>query len=318
VTDKNSGVGVLVDCPSAQDAVFAVLDQIAASRVKLSAVIVSHWDLDHYGGIARVATEVKPDIIYYNHDTLFEDGQRGKFIRTTLKQFLDLHSTGSELHHIRAGDAFTTGGISVEFLAPTHAEVTAAYVAHHRNVASCVVSLRIGAMKVLIGGDAVGSTWRRLLNDGADVGADILRWPHHGAELHGDNQEGSLTTEVIARVNPSQLFVSAGSTNRYGHPAASVIKAATVGGCRVMCTQVTPGCFGDEDREARLESLNAGWAPGRKATPCAGTIRATEGEHAVVLIPEPGTHDNTVDSWPSPMCRSISPKASDVAGPDPR
>ena len=302
--DSRSKRGILLDCPSGQNAVVQVLDLLAGERLKLSAVVVSHWDLDHYGGIARVATEARPEHVFYNHDTLFEDGVRGRLIRSTLKHFLDLHLAGSELHSIRAGDRFAVGSLEVTFLAPTPEELTRAYVASTRNVASCVVSIDLGGSKVIIGGDAVGPTWQRLIDQRADIKADILRWPHHGAALHGDDPAGSLAAEVIALVAPRHLIVSTGSSNRYGHPMESVVRTSAMAGNHVMCTQVTPGCFGHLARTDRIGALDAGWVAQRgSSVKCAGSIVIRKDSNGLSVVPSLPEHGDIVDTWPAPMCR---------------
>lgn len=234
--DPQSRRAMVVDCPTKN--VDKVHQYLLAEGLVLSTLVVTHWDRDHYGGVARLAKAHLPSAVHYNNDTLLPDGGRGtKGIRSTLKAFLDLPWQSLK----RADDTQSgqLGEMQWRLLAPQHAELTAAMATGQRNVASCVVDVRAEDTRILIGGDAVSSTWERLLEDGLGK-ADILRWPHHGAELHGDVDNGTAS-RLIADTCPSRIVVSVGHPNSYGHPAESVVRLARAGS-QLACTQHTPHC----------------------------------------------------------------------------
>jgi competence protein ComEC len=302
IIDPLSKSAILIDCPAGRAE--QVVEFTRSRGVGIHTVIVTHWDADHYGGIARVASASAPSRIVYNHDTLFsEDKKSGFKIRTTLLKFLEFSPSQTRLDSAEEGACGTLGAIQWRMLAPEHRELTEAYARKQRNVASAVVLIEVGATRILVGGDAVGATWERLIRDGVRIDADILRWPHHGADLHGD-RDGAIRKEVLETVAPEHLIVSVGASNRYGHPSATTIASATINS-RVMCTQVTPGCFGHVSRENRNSGIGQSALAGLGSTQCAGSVQALVMPSKVLLSTHPGGHQRRIDQWPNPLCKAV-------------
>lgn len=301
IVDRASRHAILIDCPTWHvDSLKAALLQ---ANVEIYAAIVTHWDLDHYGGLARISGAVRTNHVYYNHDTLFPEGKPGygKYIKTTLQAFLDLTRSGTELHSLRYQDELNVGEVKLRFLAPTQAEVTQAYLAGNRNVASAVVAVEVGSLRALIGGDAVAATWRRLLGSSENLSADILRWPHHGAALHGGSEE--LIERVLEAVNPERVVISTGFGNRYLHPSREVVSLSKGRLAHVYCTQVTARCFGymtnsEQDSAGAKSVLSTVTAPA-----CADTIRVTVSNSGIDVSPSDKDHAAKVEEWPAPLCR---------------
>lgn len=302
VIDSESRNAILIDCPAGR--ADQVLEFANQESISIHTAIVTHWDLDHYGGIARVAAAMPPMRVVYNHDTLFPDGSRPSHgIRTTLLQFLNLDRSRTRLDSACEGAEGIIGKVRWTMLAPDHRELTEAYARRQRNVASAVVALEIETTRVLIGGDAVGATWDRLVTDGVSLQAQILRWPHHGADLHGD-PGGTIRDQVLQAVRPERLIISAGATNRYGHPSANTIRAASsVAG--VMCTQVTAGCFGFTDRSQRISTQAQQEMSSISPRYCAGSIQAIVTSSGFTMAPQCGDHQTRVDQWPVPLCKTV-------------
>lgn len=300
--DRATASALVIDCPS--KGVQEVLDILDSERLSLQVAMVTHWDLDHYGGIGRLARTLRPPRVFYNHDTLFTEERKHQLIKSTLKEFLDIGELGSTLYAYRAGDVIELGSMRLEVLAPTQAEVTSAFLRGRRNEASAVVALNLSDSRVLCGGDAVASTWTRLLRDQVDLTADILRWPHHGAELHGD-RDGEVARDVLRRSGAKQVVISVGGRNSHSHPAESVISQSVEQGARVLCTEVSPACInGARSRAERLAYL-ANEDQGELAcgSPCAGSISMEVGTSSYTLSPSPEEHNARIAEWPLPMCQ---------------
>jgi competence protein ComEC len=305
IVDGASRQGILIDCPPGQAIVKMLKDFLSSARINLFAAIVTHWDIDHYGGLARISQYARPDHVYYNHDTLFTDDPRqGRFIKTTLQAFLDLTKLGTELHGFRYQDEVRLGSISVRFLAPTQEEVTRAYLAGRRNVASAVVSVSVDSLRALIGGDAVAATWERLLGSAEDLSASVLRWPHHGAMLHGGSNE--LVGRVLDAVSPERVIVSVGFGNRYIHPSKDVISLAS-SRAHVYCTEVTGHCFGFSSKVEQSTPSAAALLGSISAPACANGVRISVGPTGSITI-EPSTraHQSKIRTWPMPLCMRSS------------
>ncbi|MGO9294537.1 MAG: ComEC/Rec2 family competence protein [Streptosporangiaceae bacterium] len=299
VIDVATKRALLVDCPSwhLRDVQRLLLDEQAI----LDTVIVTHWDLDHYGGAARLAVGLPVRRILYNHDTLFASEETPRsLIPTILKNFLNVPNADDVLESAEAGQSGAFGSVAWHILAPTHAEVTKAYVARRRNVASAVVDLRVAGLRVLIGGDAVGETWQRLLAD-AQLDADILRWPHHGADLANDG-DGKIRDGVLDAVHPSYVVFSTGARNTHGHPSAGIVERVAARSS-VLCTQVTPACFGFISRADRMTSAARSMIEGLPSSYCAGTVYVECLADTYTLMPSSIEHGVRIEQWPQPLCR---------------
>ncbi len=73
VADFGSMQALVIDCPSGH--VETVHKFLVAEGLRLSTLVVTHWDRDHYGGVARLAKKHQPESVHYNHDTLFPDAR---------------------------------------------------------------------------------------------------------------------------------------------------------------------------------------------------------------------------------------------------
>ena len=301
IMDRATRRAVLVDCPTwgIQEVQRLLLDE----DVILDTVIVTHWDLDHYGGASRLAVSRPVRRILYNHDTLFpSEDTPENLIRTTLKNFLDVPTPGEVLGPAAVGESGHFGSIAWRIVAPTHAELTEAYVGRRRNIASSVVDVRVGNFRLLIGGDAVGPTWRRLLTEG-DLHADILRWPHHGADLAGD-RDGTIRDGVLAAVQPDFVIISTGARNPHGHPSEAVV-ARAASESSVLCTQVTPGCFGFITRAERRTSAARSIIESLATSHCADTVYVECRTDGYTMVPSVSDHRRRIAEWPQPLCRVL-------------
>jgi beta-lactamase superfamily II metal-dependent hydrolase len=299
VLDESTKNALVVDCPSKYvDRVREILDR---EQGTLHTCVVTHWDADHYAGVARLAVSLPITRVMYNHDTLFATDDSPPFaIRGALKGFLDIPKAPDVLGSATSGDAGNFGDVSWQILAPNHHELTMAYVARRRNVASAVVDISVPSARILIGGDAVGQTWNRLVST-YSLKADVLRWPHHGADLAGD-PNGEIRDAVMNSVLPRYVIVSTDSTNTYGHPSNDVIRHIRSDSV-VMCTQVTAGCFGYLLREERESSEARQVISILENRLCAGTVRMDCFSDSYKIFPDTVEHLQRIRQWARPMCQ---------------
>jgi beta-lactamase superfamily II metal-dependent hydrolase len=67
--DREQNIALIMDCPARMQAVVTkTLNDLGNPRV--SGVIISHWDLDHYGGALGLVDSTQCEVIYYNRDTM--------------------------------------------------------------------------------------------------------------------------------------------------------------------------------------------------------------------------------------------------------
>jgi len=78
-------------------------------------------------------------------------------------------------------------------------------------------------------GDAGRETEERLLDDGDDLRADVLKVGHHGSAY-------GTTPEFLRAVAPRDAIISVGRNNLFGHPAPSTIAALREDGVAIYRT----------------------------------------------------------------------------------
>ncbi|WP_161787488.1 DNA internalization-related competence protein ComEC/Rec2 [Endozoicomonas numazuensis] len=84
------------------------------------------------------------------------------------------------------------------------------------NERSCVLRVSAGDQSLLLTGDIGKKTETYLLNQFENLKADYLLLPHHGSRFSGSER-------FLAQVNPSQVLVSTGYRNPFGHPAKETV-----------------------------------------------------------------------------------------------
>ena len=170
---------------------------------QLAAVLNTHPDLDHMGGLLHVLRA-------FTVDQLFENGREGK------ARWGQQWREARRLHHSRPlarGDSLILGDpahdLRMEILHPPRTEQDM----WQGNDASVVARLtQHGRGLALFLGDAEQPVLHRLLENGDDLRAEVIVAPHHGS------QNGFLK-EFYAAVQPGLVVASCGFENRYGYPA---------------------------------------------------------------------------------------------------
>lgn len=97
------------------------------------------------------------------------------------------------------------------------------------NQTSIVFSLSYGQSRFLFTGDAGEPVEKELLEQGADLGADLLKVGHHGSKY-------STSQEFLEKVRPNIAVIQAGKNNSFGHPSLRIIKRLERLGAEVFRT----------------------------------------------------------------------------------
>jgi competence protein ComEC len=181
-----------------------VLPFLRRHRVdRLDAVIVSHGDADHLGGVPAVLRSLDVSLV-------LEPGQP---VGTGL--YLDFLSSVDRLgvpwRVGRAGDSLTIDSVTLAILHPRAAWLKGQL---SPNENSLVVHLRYGCFDALLTGDVGSAVERDLLPSLTPV--EVLKVGHHGSS-------GGTEGPWLDRLSPVVAVISVGP-NRYGHPAPTVLK----------------------------------------------------------------------------------------------
>ena len=176
---------------------------------QIDALIISHDDRDHMGGLQAVLDSVKVKKVYGNRLALVE-------------------SRHNEL--CKAGDSWEWDGVNFEFL---HPEPEWQGKDNNR---SCVMKISSKKHSVLLTGDIQRKAEKHLIRlhntsllNNPLLHADIVLMPHHGSN-------SSSLTQFIKAVNPKWAVASAGYRSRFKHPDQRVIKRYKKQGVKVLNT----------------------------------------------------------------------------------
>lgn len=201
----------------------AVVSALARHHVRrLDAVLITHTDLDHAGGLGYLKGRVRVESVVVARGVGQAAGSGDSdFSRSVLD------AVGNDVLEVGAGDAFDVGGFSVAVVWPRTS------VSGAQNDESIVaVASYHGAgrtLSALLTGDAESDVVGPLLEDGSLERVDVLKVGHHGSVA-------STTAAMVRGLDPLVAVASAGKGNRYGHPSAACVAAVEEEGAAFHCT----------------------------------------------------------------------------------
>lgn len=196
--------------------------------MRVDYLVVSHPDLDHFGGMAFVARNFSPREFWVTaalkpepmYTALMAEVAAGK---------IPLRIVDSSMRPLMLG------GASVRCLGPAPNEVQ-----NRDNNLSMVlrigqgsqnISQNLPAPSVLFTGDIEAAGERALLarTPAAMLAATVLKAPHHGSRT-------SSSSAFIAAVRPQVAILSLGYRNHFGFPAPEIVARYLEAGARVFRT----------------------------------------------------------------------------------
>ena len=138
------------------------------------------------------------------------------------------HANGTPILYPRAGTLWRTNdAVTLTFLGPQVPLITGSRNDINNN--SLVFMLQYKSFRMLFTGDAGAEAEQRILAEGFDLHADILKVGHHGSAY-------SSTPEFINAVHPKYAIISVGRHNLFGHPAPGTIDRLRQSGATIYRT----------------------------------------------------------------------------------
>ncbi len=210
------GKNMLVDC--GKDA--KVLEALGRAKQyfdrEIDLLLVTHPDLDHYGGCTDVLNKFVVHAVMTNGDTKTND--------PVWQYFLSRIKSEGALHTIRlATGTEQMFGVGFEWLYPNHALAADNRVPSFTkdtgsNNGSIVFRLTASDHRILMTGDAEDELEKYLLRTASSsLRADVLKVGHHGSP-------GSTSDLFMKAVQPKHSIISSGVENTYGHPSPRVLR----------------------------------------------------------------------------------------------
>ena len=190
--------------------------------------VMSHWDVDHAGGIAALCDQGITKTILTSYVPLpdYADKDVQEFLLSTALSGSDNDAYLSQLQGIFAGDRlYLSEEVYFDVLYPSSN-------LGGGNENSLVLMLHITGSEetsILFTGDIGISTEMVLLESGINLDCDILKVAHHGSKY-------SSSYEFIEACSPDAAVISVGTHNFYGHPAPDTLDRLNSYGCVVFRT----------------------------------------------------------------------------------
>jgi competence protein ComEC len=208
----------------------------ARRRARVDVFVLSHPHPDHYEGLDALLGAMPVTELWDSGQAEAEsrDGAASRLLRRARTIGTRVRSPADVCARARR-----FGRATVEVLAPCPRFDPG----YDPNDNSLVLRIRLGRRAFLFSGDAEAHEEAMLVASGRTLRADVLKVGHHGSRT-------SSTGPFLDAVRPHVAVVSAGASNRFGHPHADVMSRLTRRRTRVLVTARDGGTTAWTDGEA--------------------------------------------------------------------
>jgi competence protein ComEC len=172
---------------------------------QVDTLVLSHPQLDHYGGLAYIAEHFSPRDLWFNGD--HTHSVRFSHLQTTL-----LNNKVQSHVLCREMPPTILGGVKIQILHPP-----CQHTGLDTNNASLVLRLSHGTVDILFTGDVEAEGEAILLSTQHVLASEIVKVPHHGSQT-------SSTLAFVQTIAPHVAIASLGFQNRFRFPALEVIQ----------------------------------------------------------------------------------------------
>lgn len=166
---------------------------LRAGGDRLDALVLSHDDNDHTGGVRSVLLAQPQTTLWASFDTV--------------------PALGLAARRCEAGQRWAWDGVTFEFLHPLPEDAARELP---DNARSCVLRVSAGGRSALLTGDLPAAEEKRVLAAYPGLHADWLLAAHHGSKTSSD-------PAWLRAVQPRWTVIQSGYRNRYRHPAPEVL-----------------------------------------------------------------------------------------------
>lgn len=182
--------------------------------------IVTHPQLDHFGGFAEVISRFSVGALVVNGRVADDEsaGSAWDELLTVARE------RNVPLVRLGAGDTVRQGEYGIDVLGPDDAWLQSGEL----NDTGIVELLHFPGWRALLTAD-IGFSAEDDLRTRFDIRADVLKIGHHGSKY-------STNAAFLDAVAPRAALISAGARNRYGHPTREVLERLRDAGVQTFRT----------------------------------------------------------------------------------
>lgn len=171
----------------------------------MNAVVSTHPDADHVGGLSEVFSKLTVKSVYAPRVTHTTQAYKN-FLTAVKKEGLKIKPAQKDVT-IPSKDK----SVKLRFLGPVKT-----YSKSDLNNWSAVLQLTHNKKKFLFTGDAETKAENDMLKASVLSKVDVLKVSHHGAKE-------ATTTSFLNKVKPTYAVISVSATNGYGHPTSATL-----------------------------------------------------------------------------------------------
>jgi len=228
--DFGNGEDMLIDCAIDGRILEALGRTMKWRDMVIDYLVVTHPDLDHYGGCEEVLRKFEVKNVIYN-------GLRKEDSKLWQSFWEATHAEGLNYREITAPERMSIASTTIEFLYPVHSIAENSKIPGHSkdtgsNNTSIIAKVLHGRTSILLMGDAENELEQFILEEyGNELDVDVLKLGHHGS----DSSSGQ---DFLETVSPVDSVASVGKENKYGHPSRRVLKRLERVGSKVWRTDM--------------------------------------------------------------------------------
>lgn len=246
---RSNGEFAVVDAPTGS-LLMNTLEDLGVKEVEVA--LVSHTDKDHIAGVLSLLTSETITLkkLYLNPDSQ-KTSQIWRCFRAAVavaerKGTCDVIPALSTTlpGELQVGEAsILVKGPSASFALAGVGAVDLSGRTISSNSISAVVKIchsRTHDDGVLLAGDIDDIGLDNIIQNGQNLSAATLVYPHHGG-LPGSSNADDFTTKLLQQVKPKDVIFSHGR-DKHNNPRPDIVSSVLSQGCSVACTQLSKSC----------------------------------------------------------------------------
>ena len=219
-----NGEKMLVDCGANSEILWALGRNTAFYDRTIDYLVVTHPDLDHYGGCIDVLKKYDVNKIFVNGEDKKGDSYYAEW---------KTMSFGKNIETITVSTSLNISGVEFTFFSPDPSLIFPGKISD--NDRSIIFRVDHIGKSFLFTGDMEEDLEKELVrkycfSDSEDcpLDVDVLKVGHHGSD-------GSSSELFLQKVSPAKVVISVGK-NKYGHPGLRALRHLERAGAKILRT----------------------------------------------------------------------------------